>query len=176
MLVLTRQVALLTLFAGHPPPTPAASSSPSDMPNFIRQLKCNGSAWHPSDLAIMLSRSKRVDMAARSPWGGGQHRPWTGSENNEIIVSPTVWNASMQQQAAAWNASLPRLVEAIFYPTSRNGQCCNDLGRCMKGCGDRERKVHASFLAHHGVTAAEVPLVEMRRDNWQEPFRCDTCA
>ena len=111
---------------------------------------------------------------ARAPWGGLGRDTWTGSENNEIVVSASQWNASTEEQEAAWNASLPHMVQAFWYPVSKTGACCNHERphRCSPRCGERERQVRLAFLRHFGLTEATgPPLLEVRRDHWSAPFR-----
>ena len=110
-----------------------------------------------------------------------QLNPWPAdwSAYNEVILSPTRWNASHDKQLADWKASLPRLIEAVFYVTSPQHRCCIATptlaagARDCRACAGFERRVHAAFLSAYGLTAAQVPLVELRIDAWDEPFRRD---
>jgi hypothetical protein len=141
----------------------------------VRELRCGGRPWRPSQLGAMLSRAAAVTMEQRMPWGGLGRETWTGSENNELVVSPSTWNASADVQIAAWNASLPRMVQAFWYPVSAYGPCCNHDAphvRCIAHCGERERNARADFLKAYGLSEADgPPLLELRRDDWERPFR-----
>ena len=123
-------------------------------------------AWRPQDLHTMLATAAQL-------------RPWPSdwSAYNEIIVSPTTYDSPHDQQLADWKASLPRLVEAVFYATSPRHRCCVNgpslaaEARDCTACANHERRVHAAFLSTYGLSAAQVPLAELRIDSWERPFR-----
>ena len=141
---------------------------------LVKKLRCDGRPWRQSHLARMLRLASQVPMSDRMPWGGLGRDTWTGSENNEVIVSPSHWNTSTETQERAWNASMPHLVLAFWYPVSRTGACCNyeRPHRCAPRCGERERQVRLEFLRHFNLTEATgPPLLELRRDRWSAPFR-----
>jgi hypothetical protein len=154
---------------------PVRASPPFREETLLKTLRCSGKAWPPSHLEQMLSRTRHAFELLLATNQTDRQR-WLVRSINEVVVSPTAWNASLDDQLARWNASMPRMVEAFYYPISRHGECCNHDGKCSAGCGDFERAAHARFLAQHGVTAAQVPLLQLRRDNWHEPFACDTCS
>jgi hypothetical protein len=138
-------------------------------PQHVRELRCGGRPWRPSKMKAMLSRAQHVGMDERMPWGG----KWTGSENNEVIISASTWNASAIDQTADWNASMPSLIAAFWYPVSRNGPCCNHEVpvRCAPRCGERERQVRQQFMSTYRLDDDEAPpLLELRRTRWRNPF------
>ena len=139
----------------------------------VKELRCGGRPWRPATLQDMLTRAQRVGMDQRGPWGGLGRDSWTGSENNEVVVSASQWNASASAQHADRNASAPSLVAAFWYPVSRTGPCCNyeTPVRCAPRCGERERQVRQAFLAAHNLGEHEgPPLIELRRHRWRDPF------
>lgn len=139
----------------------------------VKELKCGGRPWRPAALGEMMARAAKVTMEQRMPWGGLGRDTWTGSENNEVVVSASRWNETAEQQMADWNASLPRIIQAFWYPVSRTGPCCNHDTpvRCAPRCGERERQVRKDFLAQFGLSEADgPPLLELRRNRWHDPW------
>ena len=154
-------------------------SKSADEPNArgynrnVKELRCGSRPWRPQDMAAMLTRAGAVGMNVRAPWGGLGRESWTGSENNEVVVSASVWNASAESQLADWRVALPRMIAAFWIPHSITGPCCNHETpfRCAPHCGERERQVRNDYLRQFGLSEADgPPLLELRRDRWHDPF------
>ena len=98
------------------------------------------SAWHGEDLKHML--------ALHMEFGDAWHPPGFHSGYNEVII-----------QANVWKSHLPSVVEAVFRVKDCECQHVRDVAAA-----------HANFLQRWGLSAAQVPLLELDPFNWDEPF------
>ena len=89
--------------------------------------------FRPQNLRQMLERHSRTQGAY------GEYRPWCAGEcrYNEVVLD-----------AAAWEASLPALVEAIFVPAG-----------APPGDVQRARQLWAQFRRTYGQRVGDVPLL-----------------
>ena len=86
---------------------------------------------------------------------------------NEFVLRPP--NAS----------ALPELVAAFFHPTTAGVPCCRGPAPCRHGrearepraCVAKARSARAAHLKRFGLAAEAAPLLELRLDDWSEPFR-----
>ena len=99
--------------------------------------------WRPADLGFMLQQYATHGPPYRSR-GVGMH-----SGYNEVVVDGDDWAKS----------GLPHVVQAFFV-----------LGDGSSSSGGRVREAHDKFLDAFSLTSADVPLLRLRADNWEEPF------
>jgi len=87
--------------------------------------------------------------------GAGWHAPGFHSGYNEVILN-----------SPAHNAHLPHSILGFFVPKGA-GPITADLGY---GIVIDVVQVHRAFLAKHGLTETEVPMLELDPYNWDAPF------
>ena len=83
-------------------------------------------------------------------------------------------------QSDPWLAHLPWSVEALFYVECPHGRDEANLqyskeASAAQTCGeaeDKAREMHAAFLrAYPAIDPAVFPLLKLKTDDWEHPFR-----
>ena len=114
---------------------------------------CNGrpQPWRPTDLDTMLD----LFQAKGRPYvtGGGQ-----SSGYNELIIDGRQWEQSM-----------PAAVEAVFYVKAAHA-LTSEVAAEMARARSFARQVHRDFTSAYSLSATEVPLLELREGDWNQPF------
>ena len=102
---------------------------------------CHGS-WRPQDFGVFLRRYTKYNQLVQAVY----HKRL---DYNEIIVD-----------GGQWTDSLPDSIEA-FFTSDNQGQHEEDVARGQ----------HRLFLEEYNLDAAQVPLLKLDLENWDEPFR-----
>ena len=119
-------------------------------PCFSLSMQGQPRPWQPEDLGFMLEQYNRY-TPYRAP-GVGMH-----SGYNEVVLSGAQWMRS----------GLPRVVQAFFMLRDEKPGC-----KLWSDCQGsyKVREAHAQFLRKYRLTAADVPLLRLRTENWRRPF------
>ena len=95
-----------------------------------------------------------------NPWCDG--RPYAASQLSTMLryfsESPGSYN-EVVLAGSVWGSNLPRSVLAIYYPE-----------HCSDACEWYARDTHERMLEEYHLTADDVPLLQLRTDNWEAPF------
>lgn len=104
-------------------------------------------AWSPRDIKKLLE--------LHAQYGPAWHGPGFHSGYNEAILNSKLHNAA-----------LPQSVMAFFVPKGHS-TVTSDLGY---GIMIDVVEAHRAFLREYGLSADDVPMVELDTANWDEPF------
>ena len=79
---------------------------------------------------------------------------WTGPSMSSLFerASTSEEYNEMVLDTQHWQSALPQCIEAFV------------------GVDEKARSAHADFLEEYGLTAADVPLVQLDTGNWDQPF------
>ena len=102
---------------------------------------CLGS-WRPQDFGVFLRRYTKYNQLVQAVY----HKRL---DYNEIIVD-----------GQHWTDNLPDSIEA-FFTSDNQGRKDEDIARGQ----------HQLFLQEYNLNAAQVPLLKLDLENWDEPFR-----
>ena len=105
------------------------------------------------------------------PYGGDMGCDWRPADLGKWIEIQTVWQRSYHYGAyernefivssAAWNAALPRVIDAIFI----------NIAPLRGGSDALSRRVHRDLLLEYpALSEADIPLVAFDPRNWTIPF------
>ena len=104
-------------------------------------------AWAPQDLKLLLQ--------LHAERGATYKPPDYHSGYNEVILS-----------SKKVNRALPFAIEAFFVVDGQSSFRMSDPGSHVVDM----RQAHRDFLNHYQLTSDQVPLLNFRPSNWDEPF------
>ena len=106
-------------------------------------------------------------LQAREVLRRAKHQPW-----KKFFQQDNKWYVEAIFEADAFVRALPRSVEAFFFmrPSDEQEWACEDA-LSGKKCETYARAAWANMRRHFGLSARELPLVELDPRNYRAPFR-----
>eukprot|EP00966_Prymnesium_polylepis_P040555 941016-Prymnesium_polylepis.2 len=119
---------------------------------------CDGHPWRPRDFAELLRHFSL--------------RAFTYNEVRLKLIVAALCRAmdavalcsQFIVDAVTWGVQLPWSIEAFFYPENALTACTGP------SCHSELRALHQQFLTEYGVSEAQIPLLKLRLEDWDEPF------
>lgn len=116
---------------------------------FTRGIGCKNSGLSCYDsIQDMMETHERVHPASNICVPKGQHDPLNTCQYNEVVLDSST---------KRWKAKLPRIIDAVFFPAGKGENYA--------------REIHTDFLREFKLTALQVPLIKLEREEGQRsPF------
>eukprot|EP00966_Prymnesium_polylepis_P008100 186552-Prymnesium_polylepis.2 len=124
----------------------------------VHTIACNGNVWCGFNGAPAMAwapRDLEKLLVTHASSGNAWHEPGFHSGYNEVILN-----------SPGHNAQLPGAVEGFFVPRGQDPVTA-DLGF---GIVIDAVQAHHAFLEEYGVSAEDVPMLELDPYNWEAPF------
>ena len=114
---------------------------------------CHGrpQPWAPDDLDTMLTQYQQFGSQY---WAGGGQ----SSGYNEVIID-----------GRHWYDNVPDAVEAVFIVKAAH-HLSKEVAAEVRAAEGFARQLHRDFCNHYRLSEAQFPLLQLRVDDWNEPF------